>query len=61
MRGVGKKSGPERISYFGSDQDELAWPAHSTTDNLSGSRFRAVQCYDDPTITVVADLTRSVD
>ena len=30
-------------------------------DNLSESRVRAVQCYDDPTTGVVADLTRSED
>ena len=31
------------------------------SQNLSGSRFRAVQCYDDPTMAVVADQTRSED
>ena len=34
---------------------------HSTRDYLSESRFRGVQCYDDPPIVVVADLTRSKD
>ena len=37
----------------------VACSLHSTQDNLSGSRFRAVQCYNDPTMAVVADLTRS--
>ena len=33
----------------------------STRDNLSESRYRAVQCCDDPTMAVVADLTSSED
>ena len=39
----------------------VARSLHSAGDNLSGSRFRAVQCCDDPTVAVVADLTRSED
>ena len=31
---------------------KLSWPRslYSTRDELSESRFRAVQCYDDPTV-----------
>ena len=39
----------------------VACSLYSTQDNPSASRFRAVQCYDDPTMAVVADLTRSED
>ena len=39
----------------------VARSLHSTRDHLSGSRFRAVRCYDDPTAAVVADLTCSED
>ena len=39
----------------------VARSLRSTRDKLSGSRFRAVQCYDDPTMAVVADLTRTED
>ena len=38
-----------------------AWHSLSNRDILSGSRFRAVQCYDDPTMVMVADLTVSED
>ena len=38
--------------FFGSDQDELAQPAHFTR-HLLESRFRAVQGYNDPTVAVV--------
>ena len=42
----------------------LSWRSLLTSQysmNLSRSRFRAVQCYNDPTMAVVADLTRSED
>ena len=43
----------------GGGQTKMSWLRHSTRENLSESRFRAVQCYDDPTMAVVADFTRS--
>ena len=44
--------------YFFS-QTKMSWRSLLTLQNLLVSRFRAVQCYDDPTVAVVADLTRS--
>ena len=48
--GLGLLHGFSYFFLFGSDQDELAWPAHFTVlEETPRSRFRAVQCYDDPT------------
>jgi len=35
--------------FFVQTKDELACSLDGTRDHLSESRFRAVQCYDDPT------------
>ena len=49
---------------FSLAQTKMSWRAcslYSTRDNPPESRFRAAQYCDDPTVAVVADLTRSED
>ena len=47
--------------WFRLRRDGVAFSLHSTQDNLSASRFRTVQSYNDPTMVMVADPTRSED
>ena len=56
-----RRSGGQRyLHVFFLAQTKMSW-CRLLTSSLSESRFRAVQCYDDPTVAVVADLTRGAD
>ena len=46
---------------FGLRSAGVACSLHSTRDDVSESRFRAAQCYNDPTMAMVADLIRGVE